>query len=1379
MTHAPAPQGRREARRGGGQGMQTRAQDTDCGACRMPVATGNETRAETVAAFAEEARGRNWTRKCARRQRRAQVLRGLCLLGTVLVLRAPEAAGYLLKSHMYWERIGAHPHYVNTPVQAENASSWPYSSHCFNGPACGKHTPDFRCNPKCGEPSLGQTDPSKWPKPFLIRFVIDVVVDVRLWFEQFKIDPPMVDTVVRVGTFCRDLSMPLNLPDNCETELPFWVMHITEDRDLKALFPDFAGYAHLRHTSMWDYGKEVEINAGVKFPPMGRDPASDYVLHNYPPDYLSVPFNLTVGFNFTTGRSGYRDRLGALVPEYRRCPFTPVDSSGNAFETFTVNPACYCTTARCKQEDEQSGSFHGPWTATSVVTFFSDIYAFKMGVTPNTQNHAPRIYAPHILYVPLLEQSEMGANFSMGKIVGGEDEDGETILEWSTGQGSVFAVDEHGQMLMKPLATENCANPNCLRTPWPDLIAADQGGHKQFYKFWIWKVRLQAVDKATDPWVTTDMQFSAKLCFATVGTFVPIWHYSNPETLVSEGIKIKALGQAQTIYLYDWGPSCVHNATRQRLANINHTQAVCLAVGGEWMSGEHFYTKPDTLIECHVDQPCEFEVHSARLDFEKAGVLSCKWSNQVLNAGEKYCHDLTIPGIEVTHDAFPVTFTGEHEVGPNDNKNPGKMVVKPFQGRSWSKVPYSFDIGRREVFCISSKSNDTLVHCPSLPHCVTVLVKGRAPVITSPESSPTCNHRTKADASEFLQGECPDLYSCWRSDTVSEVTLSATDADVGETVTIVVDSISTHTRYSDQLHHLTQIAYPNIQDSANGGVDINEHCRDRQKDPTESPASRFIPVDSMSAEVGGGGTPPLATVVSWQAHKCGSVLRKVTFKTDYVDNGMSALETRITALGHRYTATKNDSIICYSVSDNQAEVWGRGVNNKYSRCHVLRLRGAPVFLYSPQYPLDTPFAGTDERDIGLTQTTLTARLAEPVSFTFRARDPNPEDPVKVMFLQDPGIPNDARLGDQVCVDYGAISNFVSDGVNEIPRTYTECSGQFKPRRLTCNGQCSCDSSGTPSCSGPGICFCDPAPYCNSIPSPCNEAHRTFSWIPTPGSEGQIFKVCAIAKDDKSWCGSRHTRRADACWPLPQPPAPLDLPDAPSDWTPTQQFLDTCVEPSLLGSSKRSTLTGFYGNEHCVEISVIGAQARWDTGTVPTEAGINKVAHVGCDIVWKISATDVNNHTMRVEVDADTPLPEGAEMVTIKSGVTTHKELRWTPRRGMEGSFYTICWRAWVVNFYPSELSTAEMVSEVRNVDGTMELPKRCVHVKVRRCKYCVRSEDTLLVKMKEYSVDMNWRRLWAANGNDDGDELTTEIQDPGLLGTGTCFGSFSAHRLSP
>jgi hypothetical protein len=170
--------------------------------------------------------------------------------------------------------------------------------------------------------------------------------------------------------------------------------------------------------------------------------------------------------------------------------------------------------------------------------------------------------------------------------------------------------------------------------------------------------------------------------------------------------------------------------------------------------------------------------------------------------------------------------------------------------------------------------------------------------------------------------------------------------------------------------------------------------------------------------------------------------------------------------------------------------------------------------------------------------------------------------------------------------------------------------------------------------------------------------------------------------------------------------------------------------------------------------------------VPTEAGVNKLAHVGCDIVWKVSATDQNNYTMRVEVDEDTPLPQGARMVTIENGTTTHKEFHWTPQRGMEGSFYTICWRAWSEVAYPTQLSTETKYARVRNQDGSTELVRRCVHVKVRRCKYCVQGEDTLLVKMKEYAVDMNWLRLWAANGNDDGDELTTEVEDPGLLGTG-------------
>ena len=82
------------------------------------------------------------------------------------------------------------------------------------------------------------------------------------------------------------------------------------------------------------------------------------------------------------------------------------------------------------------------------------------------------------------------------------------------------------------------------------------------------------------------------------------------------------------------------------------------------------------------------------------------------------------------------------------------------------------------------------------------------------------------------------------------------------------------------------------------------------------------------------------------------------------------------------------------------------------------------------------------------------------------------------------------------------------------------------------------------------------------------------------------------------------------------------------------------------------------------------------------------------------------------------------MVTIENGTTTHKEFHWTPQRGMEGSFYTICWRAWSEVAYPAQLSTETKYARVKNQDGSMELVRRCVHVQVRRCpSWCDTSAD--------------------------------------------------------
>ena len=39
---------------------------------------------------------------------------------------------------------------------------------------------------------------------------------------------------------------------------------------------------------------------------------------------------------------------------------------------------------------------------------------------------------------------------------------------------------------------------------------------------------------------------------------------------------------------------------------------------------------------------------------------------------------------------------------------------------------------------------------------------------------------------------------------------------------------------------------------------------------------------------------------------------------------------------------------------------------------------------------------------------------------------------------------------------------------------------------------------------------------------------------------------------------------------------------------------------------------------------------------------------------------------------------------------------------------------------------------------------------MERCKYCVAEGETLLSKMQVFAPDMNWLRLWAVNGADDG-----------------------------
>ena len=91
----------------------------------------------------------------------------VCVFSAMLVLlQAPAASAYLIKSHWYWERVGAFPHYL----AGGQSGPWPKSSLCYNGPDCSQSI-DKQCNSDCGNPGIGIQDATNYPKPFLVRFV--------------------------------------------------------------------------------------------------------------------------------------------------------------------------------------------------------------------------------------------------------------------------------------------------------------------------------------------------------------------------------------------------------------------------------------------------------------------------------------------------------------------------------------------------------------------------------------------------------------------------------------------------------------------------------------------------------------------------------------------------------------------------------------------------------------------------------------------------------------------------------------------------------------------------------------------------------------------------------------------------------------------------------------------------------------------------------------------------------------------------------------------------------------------------------------------------------------------------------------------------------
>jgi len=170
------------------------------------------------------------------------------------------------------------------------------------------------------------------------------------------------------------------------------------------------------------------------------------------------------------------------------------------------------------------------------------------------------------------------------------------------------------------------------------------------------------------------------------------------------------------------------------------------------------------------------------------------------------------------------------------------------------------------------------------------------------------------------------------------------------------------------------------------------------------------------------------------------------------------------------------------------------------------------------------------------------------------------------------------------------------------------------------------------------------------------------------------------------------------------------------------------------------------------------------------------AFVGCTLTLNLSAADSSTGLNSTGVLTTSPYVVGIELADNSLGLPTGMEvkaaslsdsgkgstrmLHYAVPRGQEGSLYTVCFRA------------AES-------HGAAELPVACIRFAVQRCMYCAQASETLESIMREVVGDSNWLRLWAVNGNEDGDPLTPTMSHPDQLLEGSVSNPDNPTQGSP
>jgi len=614
-----------------------------------------------------------------------------------------------------------------------------------------------------------------------------------------------------------------------------------------------------------------------------------------------------------------------------------------------------------------------------------------------------------------------------------------------------------------------------------------------------------------------------------------------------------------------------------------------------------------------VDNVRKLAGAAVHIDSTHAGLQGCPNSLISADGTSQSCHKMELlppvsagEGLNEGIGVLNITLFGNR--GLSGGPGVGGTAL-PEGGGGIHTAPYEYDIGKKIPMCFQARECPTC--CYSLPHCITVEILGREPEVLSPAVEDTCPTRAfQSDLkpldllpqhAEYKAG-CPHLYTCW------------TERDEFHPQSSASAPLETAAFYSHP---------PLIQDFL---LSAEDHDEGETVDvellwtPEGSSLSLIDPtlVKFSPYTLHPGSTCDQQAVLRARdiykldtSCRTGQIHLRVEFTySNGWPNRISSVSGRTPIYtlndpqivsaqdGFYHVAFEEDKTICFTSTDNQAAKWGRGLNNSALRCHVVRFRGPPFFVRHHQRPLDAPFLKVDQNLMGYGVQTIEAFVGKETSFIVRARDPNPEDVVTIMQNQDPGLPTGSTLDGDVCVEHGMVS----------------------------------DKTGVPN----ALVF-----------SKCSETLRVFRWRPAAGTEGNVFRVCFVARDNSPFCRVSN----------PPPPAAAPIPPP------------------------RATAEGYYSAPYCVQLNVTQARVSWLAGTEATIQGANRILNVGCTSSYVVKATGgqypveiqpaprLNEHGVE---EATFPIA-GVKVVTVSRTDTDHDaRVQWLPERGSEGSITRVC-----------------------------------------------------------------------------------------------------------